>query len=98
MPKRPDWARREKEVNIVSLKRRSKEEIKAILEDVGKGLSKHEISKKYGIGDKAIYHIMSEAYGEPKPKRDQNKIRKLEKELREREEEIALLKAALKKR
>ncbi len=82
----------------MSFKRRSQEEICSIIEDVKNGMSNYEICKKYDIGETAIGHILSKNHGDPKPSNTTKRIKALEKQLQEREEEIDLLKRALKKR
>jgi len=83
----------------VSLKKRSEEEINKIISDFEGGESVHTIAVRHEVSESQIYRILQKHYGrykDPNEKRD-NKIKKLEKQLAEREKEIALLRAALKK-
>lgn len=83
----------------MSLKKRTKEEIEAIVKDFGDDLSLHEIATKYSISEDAIYRIIQKHHGSYVDRKGEakSKVKRLEKELAEREKEIAILKAALKK-
>lgn len=81
-------------------KKRSEEEVKAILKAHSDGMPVKEIQKTFAISDAAFYRLLNVSKGlppEPTRKQQENKIAKLEKALRDREFEIALLKRALKK-
>lgn len=79
-------------------KKRTQEEIKAILKDFESGVLIPEICKKHSISQTSFYRILTASRGvTPSSQKTGNKVKKLEKQLREREKEIALLKAALKK-
>ena len=82
----------------MSYKKRSPEEIKSIMDDITRGLSYHEISVKHDISESGIRHILTAGEREPRASNTTRRIKSLEKQLREKEEEIALLKSALKKR
>ena len=82
-------------------KARSKEEIENIVKDFESGQSAYDVSKKYKISETSLYQLLNSYHGvtraSDKRKSHQTKIKKLEKSLAEKDKEIALLKAALKK-
>ena len=79
-------------------KKRSLEEIEEILRAFAQGSSIFDISVKYDISQPAFYRILKFSRGQsPNGDKRKSKIEKLESELRMREKEIRLLKAALKK-
>lgn len=81
-------------------KKRSLEEVEDILRSFANGLSISDISKKYQISEASFYRILRVSRGEPADASQRKRvatIEKLEKTLREREKEISLLRAALKK-
>jgi transposase len=87
-------------MDFVSRKARSEEEIKAIIKDYESELSAYEISEKYKISESALYRLVNVHRGVdiyPERKKHESENRKLKRQLLEREREIALLKAALKK-
>lgn len=87
-------------MDFVSRKARSEEEVKAIIKDYESGLSLYEISKKHAISEDALYRLVNAYRGVDiyhGRKKQESENRKLKKQLAEREKEIALLKAALKK-
>lgn len=84
----------------MSRKARSEDEIKAIIKDYESEATILEISKKYKISETAFYRLLNahrgvDIYADRKKQEVEN--RKLKKQLAERDTEIALLKAALKK-
>ncbi len=86
-------------MRIVSLKKRSEEEIAAIIEAFKAGSSMHSISGQFQVSEDTIYRIVQKHFGTftDRSALKQGKVARLEKQLAEREKEIALLKAALKK-
>jgi hypothetical protein len=76
-------------------------EIEAIIKDAAMGLSALEICKKHELSEDALYRLLRKHQGlnADLSRRDRVKSRvgKLEKKVREQEEEIKLLRAALKK-
>ncbi len=87
-------------VGFISMKKRSSEEIESILRDFSNGSSVSEICSKYALSEGLFYRIIRMSRGVTDvsyQKKRESKINKLEKKLNEREREIALLKAALKK-
>ncbi len=84
---------------IVSYKMRSKEEIDQMIAEYQKGLTQAELAEKYQVSEDSIYRILKSASGadDGRAKKRSDQVKKLEKKLRERDEEIKLLKAALKK-
>jgi len=81
------------------MRKRTKEEVESVLKDVTAKLSNYEICKKHGLSQTTLYKIIQVGQGiDVKATRKQDsKISKLERAIRERDREIALLKAALKK-
>jgi len=82
------------------LKKRTAEEIKKINQASLDEVPVAEICKRFEISESSLYRILGAVRGNrlpPKKKPSQKKIESLEKKLREREREIALLKAILKK-
>lgn len=82
------------------MKKRSAEEVEEILRAFANGMSIPAIAKKYTISQSAFYRLLKVSRGEHPDRskyRETSKIAKLEKALAEREKEISLLKAALKK-
>ncbi|MNL69487.1 hypothetical protein D3C87_1943560 [compost metagenome] len=82
------------------LKKRPTEEVEAMLKDYSAGLTQLEICEKYSISQSAFVRIVRVSRGlEPdaSKRKTENKVKKLEKTLKERDREIALLKAILKK-
>jgi len=87
-------------VDFVPRKPRTKEEIEAIVCDAEAGVSALEIAQKYDISETALYTLLRAYRGMPPKdyrKEEEKKSKKLEKKLAEKEREIVLLKAALKK-
>lgn len=81
-------------------KKRSTDEVAAILKAHAEGMRTAEVCKNFEISEAAFYRLLNTSRGLPsEPSRDkaQKKIEKLENALRARDREIALLKAALKK-
>lgn len=81
-------------------KKRSEEEIQNIIKDYEGGNTLYEISKKYEISDDSIYALIKSRRGiDPfaTKRKQQSKIKKLQKQIDEKDKEIALLRAALKK-
>ncbi len=88
-------------MEIRVLQRMEKSEIENIVKDCSEGMSMFEVCKKYDISEDQFYRIMRKykgTYNDAK-RRDiyTKKITRLEKKLKEREEEIKLLRSALKK-
>jgi hypothetical protein len=85
----------------VSWKRRSKEEIEKILKDCATGMSMLEICERHDLGERQLYRILRQHRGlnadAARRDRVQKKVSKLERKVKEQEEEIKLLRAALKK-
>lgn len=78
----------------------SKDEIEKILQDYSQGVSIRDICEKYDISQNTFFRMLRVSRGFPADatrRKIENKVQKLEKTLKEREREIALLKAALKK-
>jgi transposase len=87
----------------VAYKKRSEEELAEILEDYRRGMKFLEISQKYKIGESSFYRILGKYKGlnaeEIKKLRHQDKeIRRLKKQLKDREFENKILKEALRKK
>ena len=84
---------------IVSYKKRSSEEIDKIITDYQSGMTQAELSKKYEVSEDAIFRILKKASGteDGRALKRADQVKKLEKKLKERDLEIKLLKAALKK-
>ena len=83
---------------FMSRKVRSPEEIKAILKAFEGGMSQPEISKKFALSEAGFYRILRVSRGEtPEASPRNSRVEQLEKKLKQRDLEIALLKAALKK-
>lgn len=81
-------------------KPRPKEEIVGVLSDYEQGLSVKDICQKYEISQTTFFRMLRVSRGFPADatrRKIENKVQKLEKTLKEREREIVLLKAALKK-
>lgn len=81
-------------------KPRPKEETLGILNDYDQGMSAKDICRKYDISESTFFRMLRVSRGFPANatrRKIENKVQKLEKTLKEREREIALLKAALKK-
>lgn len=88
----------EQKVEFVSLKKRSKEEVEAILREYAGGAGILELAKKYEMSETTFYRILGLSRGAvPKDKKRESRIKKLEKTLAQRDKEISLLKAVLKK-
>lgn len=83
----------------MSYKKRTEEEVQIMLKEFAQGVSIPEISKKYSISHSSFYRLLWDSRGVDMSTRktSHSKIKKLEKTLQERDKEIALLKAALKK-
>ena len=85
----------------MSLKKRTKKEIEDIINDSANGLGMYEISKKYSLSERALYDILSKANGidpyDKQRKQNKTKVKRLEAKIKEQEEEIKLLRSALKK-
>lgn len=84
----------------MSRKVREKDEVEAILRAFANGSSILEINEKFKISESAFYRLLRVSRGldaQPAKTRVRSKVEKLEKKLKEREREIALLKAVLKK-
>lgn len=84
----------------MSKKNRTPEEVVEILSEFEKGSSIYEVSERFGISQAAFYRLLKVSRGEPadaKKFKEKSQLRKLEGKLKEREKEIALLRAALKK-
>jgi len=87
-------------VGFVSRKVRTAEEIQIILRAFANGSSIPEISEKFGISESSFYRILRVSRGEEayaSPRKDAKRIETLEKKLKERDREIALMREALKK-
>ncbi|PIU00604.1 MAG: hypothetical protein COT74_04440 [Bdellovibrionales bacterium CG10_big_fil_rev_8_21_14_0_10_45_34] len=87
-------------MGFVSLKKRSKEEIEGILRAFAQGRSLIEISRDFQVSEGAFYRILRDSRGAPVypgERQRRAKINRLEKKLKERDREIALLRSALKK-
>jgi transposase-like protein len=87
-------------LECISLKKRTDEEIKAISKASLDGVPVAEICQRFEISESSLYRILGAVRAnKPPPKKVPSikKIESLEKKLREREREIALLKAILKK-
>ncbi len=84
---------------IVSYKMRSQKEIDQIIAEYQKGLTQAELAEKYQVSEDSIYRILKSASGheDSRAKKRADQVKKLEKKLKQRDEEIKLLKAALKK-
>jgi Mor family transcriptional regulator len=84
---------------IVSYKKRSNEEIEQIIAEYQKGLTQAELAEKYQVSEDSICRILKSASGaeDGRATKRADQVKKLEKKLIERDEEIKLLKAALKK-
>ena len=83
---------------FMSRKVRSKDEIENILRAFTKGMKPAEIFEKYEISEPAFYRLLRVSRGEtPEASPRASKVEKLEQKIEERDREIALLKAALKK-
>ena len=84
---------------IVSYKKRSSEEIAKIIADYQGGMTQAELSEKYEVSEDAIFRILKKASGSLNNRAEKraDQVKKLEKKLKQRDEEIRLLKAALKK-
>lgn len=81
-------------------KRRSKEELNAIFKALDDRVPQKEIQREYDISDGSIARLMRVHRGlapDASRKKIEDKVQKLENKLKERDREIALLKAALKK-
>ncbi|MBO9665577.1 MAG: transposase [Bdellovibrio sp.] len=81
-------------------KKRSQEEVDAILKELETGSSRWEVCQKYDLSESSLTRIINVSRGleaEPSKRKAESKIKKLEDTLKERDREIALLKAALKK-
>ncbi len=83
-------------VSFMPRKKRSEEEIKEILKAQANGVPISEICKQFDMSQTAYYRLIHASQG-AMPKKAESKIKKLEKKLKEREREIALLKEILKK-
>ena len=81
------------------MKPRSKEEVEAILRDVRGEMRMHEVCEKYGISETALYRLLALSTGTPSKgyQRQESRVARLEKQLAERDKEIRLMRAALKK-
>ncbi len=84
---------------IVSYKKRNIEEIGKIIADYQGGMTQADLSKKYEVSEDAIFRILKKASGaqDHRAEKRADQVKKLEKKLKQRDEEIRLLKAALKK-
>jgi Mor family transcriptional regulator len=84
---------------IVSYKKRSQKEIAQIVSEYQKGLTQADLAEKYQVSEDSIYRILKSASGteDARAKKRSDQVKKLEKKLKARDEEIKLLKAALKK-
>lgn len=85
----------------MSWKKRSQDEINEILKDCATGMSALEICEKHDLGERQLYRILRQHRGlnadATRRDRAKQKVSKLERKVKEQEEEIKLLKAALKK-
>lgn len=82
------------------MKARSKEEVEAILKDMRDGMRVAEVCQKHGISETSLYRVLALKTGSASKgyeKRQESRIARLERELAERDKEIRLMKAALKK-
>ena len=87
-------------VVFVPYKRKSKEEVEGMLKDHKDGLSIREICLKYDASESTVFRIVKQNRDLPKKpstKKMESKIQKLEKELKQRDREIAILRDILKK-
>jgi hypothetical protein len=83
----------------MSYKKRNKEEVEAILRDYAAGKPMREICEAHLISEAGFYRLLSDSKGvDPiKKKSSESRVKKLEKIIEQRDKEIALMKAALKK-
>ena len=86
-------------MGFMSYKRRSKKEVDAILNAHKSGVSVARICEKYAVSETGFYRILMASRGlsTTSGSRAHKKIKRLESQLKEREKEISLLKAVLKK-
>jgi hypothetical protein len=91
---------RETKVGFMPRKNRSPEEVAEILRAFASGEPLAVILKKFAISESAYYRIIRVSRGRPadnSKRKQESKIARLEKQLQERNKEIALLKSVLKK-
>lgn len=85
----------------MSWKKRTKQEIEEIIKDSSMGMSAYEVCAKHNLCEDSLYRILQKYRGlnADAIRRDhvKSKVEKLEKRVRQQEEEIALLRAAFKK-
>lgn len=86
----------------MSYKKRTQEEVEAIVKEVEDGHSNADICNKYGVSETALYRILLKHRGlgfadQQRSSSDKKKVNRLEKKIKEQEQEIKLLRAALKK-
>ncbi len=83
------------------MKKRSGKEVNEIAKAAADGKSIPEICAEFGLSETSLYRILGFSrtgqIPQPKEKPSHQKIERLEKKLLEREREISLLRAALKK-
>lgn len=86
-------------MGFMSRKARSQEEVEEILRAFAKGDSIAEVCKRFDITESSFYRLLKSSRGEdPNAKRKQeSKIAKLEKKLKDRDLEVHILKSILKK-
>lgn len=82
----------------MSYKKRTAEETESILREYAGGASIVDLCEKYSMSQSGFYRLLLSSRGiEPKTSKQQEKIKRLEKKLQEREREISLLRNILKK-
>jgi hypothetical protein len=88
-------------VNVVSYKKRTPEEILEMITAYEGGLRIADLCTKYAIGESAFFRLLALNRGyDPKAsceERRKDKVKSLHKKIKDQEEEIKLLRAALKK-
>lgn len=83
------------------MKKRTKAEVDGIIKDSATGMSVFELCTKHEVSEDQLYRILKKfkgAYSDiARREKSQTKVKKLEKKVREQQQEIDLLRAALKK-
>lgn len=89
-----------RKVEYVSYRKRTKDEVAALLKDYNNGMPIHELTRVHNVTEPSFYRILRASKGldhNSTHTKQMSRIKKLEKDLAAREKEIRLLRAALKK-
>ncbi len=87
-------------MGFMPMKKRTKEEVEEMLIAHAQGATMPEISQRFSISEGSFCRILRVNRGLPADstgKKTKKKVERLERQLKERDREIELLKAALKK-